>query len=80
MVDYDTFLCQYDLMGHFLNFILLFLCISLLNDDEQIQYSFFSRKLRSWIDRQNSNFFEKVKEAKERVLAAKDKVMQLGKE
>ena len=41
---------------------------------------FFSRKLRSWIDRQNSNFVEKVKEAKEKVLAAKDKVMQLGKE
>ena len=37
----------------------------------------FFRKLRRYIDNQNSKFVEKEKEAKERVLAAKDKVMQL---
>lgn len=32
-----------------------------------------TEKLRSWTDRQNSKFVERVKEAKEKVLAAKDK-------
>ncbi|KAI8025111.1 hypothetical protein LOK49_LG02G01879 [Camellia lanceoleosa] len=35
------------------------------------------RKIRSWIEDQNSKFAEKVKEAKERVVAAKHKEKQL---
>lgn len=35
---------------------------------------YISRDLRKWIDDQNSKFVEREKEAKEKVLAAKDKV------
>ena len=35
----------------------------------------FSRELRSWIDDENSKFHERQKEAKEKVVAAKDKVI-----
>lgn len=43
-----------------------------------ISFLFFSffRRLRRYIDTQNSKFVEKEKAAKEKVLAAKDKVMQ----
>lgn len=33
------------------------------------------RKVRSWMDEQNTEFAEKVKEARQKVSAAKDKVI-----
>lgn len=35
------------------------------------------RKLRNWIDHQNTQLGEKVKEAKQKVLDAKDKVINI---
>lgn len=35
------------------------------------------RKFRDWIDDQNIKFAEKAKQAKEKVIAAKDKVMNI---
>ncbi|XP_052205183.1 uncharacterized protein LOC127810008 [Diospyros lotus] len=47
--------------------ILAFLCDEIL----------CTKKIRNWIDDQNSNFFEKIKAAKERVRAAKHKEEEL---
>ncbi|OAY60391.1 uncharacterized protein LOC110631073 [Manihot esculenta] len=58
----------YDMLSTTQKFKLLnFLCDEALN----------TKDLRKWIDDQNSKFFEREKEAKEKVLAAKDKEKHL---
>ncbi|KAJ9147373.1 hypothetical protein P3X46_029546 [Hevea brasiliensis] len=60
----------YDMLSTSQKFKLLnFLCDEALN----------TKDLRSWIDDQNSKFIEREKEAREKVLAAKDKEKQLKK-
>ena len=46
--------------------------------DCQVSFCFPSRKLRSWIEQQNSNFLEEQKEVKEKLAALKDKVTRLA--
>lgn len=52
----------------------LVICFVILLNCMVYHSSFFSRKLRSWIDKENAKFVEERKVAKGKVLAAKRKV------